>query len=222
MRKMLEIQLFLEYSMLKNSCRLTIHPSPYGDRILCSKMKQYIWGGSYSLIRHFCLNDLCRNMQWIPSLLWMCGLLSGTLLFCYADNSLVSTMRAVAESGMSISGLLCVLFFPLLITAFAAYFSQPFLLFPVIFLKALFFSFVGTGFLTSFQSCGWLVCFFLMFSDFLGMPLLWIVWIRCFHESRRKILRSCYFTAVAFLLIGCFDYAFVAPFLARLIFFGKG
>ena len=158
----------------------------------------------------------------ILACVWICGLLSGTFLSLSAGDTLFSTMRAAVYCGMSISGLLCVLFLPLLFTVLAVYISRPLLLLPVAFLKAFLFSFSGTGIFTALHVSGWLFWCFLMFSDILTLPFLWLVWLDSLSDDHKAVFGRCMLSMFAALLIGCFDYAFVAPFLARLISYGKG
>ena len=159
----------------------------------------------------------CRTSHVLLALFWTVGLLLGSFTSLSADTLLVPTMHTALHSGMSISGLLAALLLPLLITAFAVYIRQPLLLFPVAFVKAFLYSFTGTGLLTAFGSSAWLIRILLMFADSLSLPLLFWVWLRVLSDDQTMALRSIAITAALALMIGCFDYAFVAPFLASLI-----
>ena len=159
----------------------------------------------------------CRNPLILFSLVWTFGLLSGSASALCSDDSLSSTMLAALDCSLSISGLLGALFLPLLLTAFAVFISQPFLVLPAIFLKAFLFSFVGTGVLCAYQASGWLARGFLMFSDILTLPVLWWIWMQSASESGTVFFHRLIPAAFLFALIGCFDYAFVAPLWARLI-----
>ena len=159
----------------------------------------------------------CRTSRVLLAIFWITGLLLGTLTSLLADDLLFSTMRMALCGGMSILGLLVALLLPLLITAFAVYISQPLLFLPLSFLKAFLFSFVGAGLLTAFGSSAWLLRILLMFADSLTLPLLWWVWLRVLSDEYSSPMRSTLVAAAFVALIGCFDYVYVAPFLALLI-----
>lgn len=159
----------------------------------------------------------CRTLRTVLALLWIVGLLLGAVVSLSADTLLSSTMRSALHSGMSIFGLLAALLLPFLITALAVFISQPSLLLPVAFLKAFLFSFTGTGLLTAFGTSAWLLRCLLMFSDTLVLPLLWWLWLRLLSDDRNTALYSCLFAVAGTVLIGCFDFALVSPFLVSLI-----
>ena len=159
----------------------------------------------------------CRTARTQLAAFWLLGLLSGSLIALSAGTLLAPTMRSAVSCGMSIFGLLAALLLPLLFTAMAVYISQPALLFPVVFFKGFLFSFTGSGVLAAFGASGWLIRVLLMFSDLLVLPLLWWIWLRSFSNERNDALRCSTMAAVIAAVIGCFDYAFVAPFLAGLL-----
>lgn len=159
----------------------------------------------------------CRTPRTVLAYLWLVGLLSGTVVSLLADTLLSSTMHAAIHGSMSIFGLLAALLLPLCFTAFAVYISRPSLVFPLVLLKAFLFSFIGAGLLTSFGTAAWLLRCLLMFSDSLVLPILWWTWLQCFSEDRCTVLRCCAVSAIFVIVIGCFDFALVAPFLARLL-----
>ena len=159
----------------------------------------------------------CRTSQALLAVSWLAGLLLGSLISLSADTLLVSTMRAALYGGMSIFGLLTSLLLPFMITAFAVYISQPLLIFGTAFMKAFLFSFTGLGLLSAFGSSAWLIRILLMFADSMILPLLWWVWIRILTDDRSRAARNLFCAAVFAAMIGYFDYAFIAPFLACLI-----
>ena len=159
----------------------------------------------------------CRTARTKLAVLWLLGLLSGSLVSLSAGTLLAPTMRSAVSGGMSIFGLLAALLLPLLFTAMAVFISQPALLFPVVFLKGFLFSFTGSGVLAAFGTSGWLIRVLLMFSDLLVLPLLWWVWIQVFSGERNTVLRCNALAFVIAVVIGCFDYTLVAPFLAGLL-----
>lgn len=159
----------------------------------------------------------CRTLRSWLALIWCVGMLFGALASLTADISYSSTMHAALFGSLSISGLLAALLLPLLITAFAVYFSKPIWILPLAFLKAFMFAFTATGLMVSFGSAGWLVRLLLMFSDTLVLPILWLVWLLSLESGSDAAFRYCLPAAAFIFLICCFDFTVVAPFLARLI-----
>ena len=74
------------------------------------------------------------------ALSFLIGLVSGILIFFAAGESFLSLMRSAFYSPVSIVGLLCVTALPFLFSAIAVFLSQPWLMFPICFGKASFFS----------------------------------------------------------------------------------
>lgn len=159
----------------------------------------------------------CRTQRTALASLWIIGLLFGAVIALSADTFLVPTMLSALQGSLSIFGLLIALLLPLLITALAVYISQPILLFPLAFLKAFLFAFSAVGVFASVGESAWLIKGLLMFSDTLALPFLWWLWLQVVDSEDGTVLRCMVPAAVFVVLIGCFDYAFVAPFMARLI-----
>ena len=171
-------------------------------------------GGTVHLrlsILHFKLKPCYLALAWIG------GLLLGAMLSVSADKLLTSTMRAAVSGSMSISGLIAVVLLPLLLSAYAVYFSQPVLLISTVFLKAFLFAYTGIAVLISYPASGWLIQCLLMFSDALMVPFLWWVWLCATSGSRNPSLRRIVACTVWSALVGCVDITVIAPFLARLI-----
>ena len=76
---------------------------------------------------------------------WIAGLLSGASACLAAGDSLNSLMRGAAARPVSIVSLLGVTMFPFLLSAFAVYISEPWLLLIVSFGDAFVLSFVPLG-----------------------------------------------------------------------------
>lgn len=159
----------------------------------------------------------CRTLRPILAFVWICGLVSGAFISLSADEFLASTMHALIRSDMSISGLLAALFLPFLISFFAVYLSQNWLLLIVAFFKAFLFAYTGAGLILSFDAAGWLLCLLLLFGDVLTLPALWLLWLRCLHSSGRSAWCSSIPSVIVAGFAGIFEYCVVAPFLASLI-----
>ena len=161
----------------------------------------------------------CRTPRTTFILLWICGLLTGSLVSISADEILAPTMLAAISGSLSISGLLLVLFFPLLLTAAAVFISRPAVLYLIAFLKAFLFAFTGIGLLLSLESSGWLVRCLLMFSDSLLLPFLWLLWLQMLSGHEGFPMTRFVSVSLLALLTGILDCSFVAPFLAGLLSF---
>ena len=161
----------------------------------------------------------CRTPRRTLAVLWTFGALAGSYISLSADKLLASTMHSALESGLSITGLLTMLFFPLLFTAFAVFIPRLGLLYPVVFLKAFLFSYTGAGLLFSLNSSGWLLWFLLMFSEMLILPVLWFLWLQIASGRFRLALYSALPAVFIAFLTGFLDYSLVAPFLADLVTF---
>lgn len=148
---------------------------------------------------------------------WIAGLLSGTSACLAAGDSLNSLMRGAAARPVSIVSLLGVTMFPFLLSAFAVYISEPWLLLIVSFGDAFVLSFVSLGVMRCGGSAGWLVRWLLVFSASLASPLMYLYWLRHLTGRRRfdGLEAACVLCVCA--LIGSVDFRLVSPLLARLI-----
>ena len=217
MRKVLEIQAFLEYSMVVTKRYGRFLPVPCACNLRCSKLKQRRFGTMDRFLHPIFRPSCCRNFTFTLALSWIIGLLNGLLFSLSADTLLSSTMRIAINGGMSISGLLTALLLPFLFSAFAVFISQLWLLIPIAFVKAFLFSFTGLGVLLTFGSAGWLICLLFMFAESLAMPILWWYWLRVSGDSGRTVFHNCFPAVLCVGLVGCIDQWIVAPFLACLI-----
>lgn len=159
----------------------------------------------------------CKGPKVLLACAWFLGLVTGILFSISASDSLFPTMRAAVSGCVSISGLLSAMLLPLLFSAFAVYISQPLLLIPIAFLKALIFSFLGMSIMAAYGSAGWLVRFLLMFSDCMMLPFLWWYWLQAISCPRRAAVRNTALVFVIAVMIGSFDYCVISPFLAKVI-----
>lgn len=148
--------------------------------------------------------------------LWFAGLLLGLRAAHLPGSAYTSLMLAAFESRVSIVGLAAVLLLPFLFSAFAVFISQPWLLLPIAFGKAVAFGCCVGGISVAFGSAGWLARWLLMFSDCCMLPVLCWFWLRCLSGGKMpaKDLAVCVTAAV---VIGSLDYGIVSPFLAKLI-----
>lgn len=152
------------------------------------------------------------------ALFWTVGLLFGVSFFFFAGKIFSSLMLGVLYGSVSIVGLLCVTVLPFLFSAFAVYLSEPWLLLLVSFWKAFQFSFVSLSILSCFGSAGWLFRWLLMFSDLISLPVLFWYWSRYISGEQGFSCTESLLILSVCILIGSFDYGYVSPFLAELIY----
>ena len=145
---------------------------------------------------------------------FLLGLVFGSLISSGSGFSSVSLMRAAPCGSMSIVGLFTVSMLPLLISAFAVFTSQIWLLIPLAFLESFCFSYVGIGILAGFGSAGWLVCLLMMLPEGLLMGGLWWFWQRCLND---RGFRSGLLVFVVSCGIIWLNYSVISPFLAEII-----
>lgn len=176
----------------------------------------FMKAGSFFTVRYSVPSR--RIYRPLLAFLMLLGFLCGAFFTVDPLPASVSLMRTAASSRVSIVGLMTVLLLPFLISAFAVYTSSPFLLFPVCWLKAFFFSYSAGMISLAFGNAGWLVRWLLLFSSGLSLPLL--IWF-CMRQGdgtyREDLLRDFTVCAVLILLIGSLDFRVISPFLVKLI-----
>lgn len=159
----------------------------------------------------------CRNYRDVLALMWCAGLLLGISLSYSADAMLVPVVSAATSDEASFISLLSVLLLPFILSFLAGYLLKIWLLIPIVFIKSFLFSFVAAGFVVTYGSAAWLLCGLVMFADLLALPLLWWFWLQAGSEDKQWVLRSGVATGCGIILISCFDFYTVAPFLASLL-----
>lgn len=159
----------------------------------------------------------CKESIFRLACSFLLGLLSGGCIFTLTSDSFSSLMRGAAFGSMSIISLLSVLLLPFLFSAFAVYVRQSWLLMPISFLKAFFFSFLYVGLSCTFGGAGWLVRTMLMFSDILTLPVLWWFWLKLLQWEGQGFYRQFLLPMAVEIAIACFDFSMVSPWAAQLI-----
>ena len=161
----------------------------------------------------FCPRIVVR--KWMPLFLaasWLCGIVFG--VFCYSASSpeFTSLMRRTLSCSVSIVGLLNTALIPFLLSTLFIVTSMPLLIPGLCFVKAFLFSFVSIGILESFGSGGWLLRFFLLFSDCVALPLLFGYWLWSVSAPGKLswIVTTCV-VFFAIVLVTILDYRIIAP-----------
>ena len=148
---------------------------------------------------------------------WVLGMICGFFAASSAGKALTDLVVVSTAQQMSLIGCLSVSVLPILFAAFAVSFSEPWLLLFLSTFKAFSFSFCAWGVCLAFGQCGWLVLFLFLFSDFLLIPLQFFYWLRHIRGDRiPPICELPIFLGIS-ILVSCFDYCVIAPFLASLM-----
>ena len=153
-----------------------------------------------------------KGMSLILAICWINGIVFG--VFCYSSSptEVTSLMHRTLSCSVSIVGLLNAALIPFLLSTLFIATSMPLLLPGLCFVKAFLFSFVSIGVLKSFGSGGWLLRFFLLFSDCVTLPLLLGYWQ--WSVSAPGKLRWIEISCVVFfavVLVTILDYRVIAP-----------
>lgn len=157
-----------------------------------------------------------RHRVFFLAFFWCISSSAGFWIAFSTSDIVVSLMCAVVNCRVSIFGLVMMVFFPLLLSAAAVYFSVPDVLFPVIFVEGVSLGYCLAGMMLTFGSAGWLICFLLTFSESLMLiPQLWL-WIQCFSCEKSAVFRSLKFCYLAAIAVCTVDYLYISPFILRL------
>ena len=151
------------------------------------------------------------------ALSWILGLLLGILAVSSASEMIVPMMRSAVSGSVSIPGLLAATLLPFLFSAYAVYYSEPWLLLIISVVKSFAFGFCAFGIYLAYGQSAWLVRFLFLFSDVFMMPVLYVYWLRHISgqvQPKVWVNASC---VAAALVIGSIDYCLIAPFLVDII-----
>ncbi len=151
------------------------------------------------------------------ALIWVLGLACGLYIVSSAGDFLSSLMSVISAEHASIVGLAVVLFLPLAITAFAAFFSSPAIIYLFCGFKAICLGCCLGGVTLAFGCSAWLIWTLLFFSNSASVALMLWLWYRYFclgSYTFRRDLMICIAAAVA---VGIIDHFLVSPYLAMLI-----
>ena len=161
---------------------------------------------------------LRRNRHILLALSWALGLGFGALAFRYGQDRLVSLMPSAVFGRSSIVGLASSLLLPFLFSAFAVYFSTPLLLSVICFVKAFAYAYVSCFITLAFPASGWLIRLLLLFGDQLGIPVLYLYWLRHISGCRgfRAGVTGLFLTLLV--LVIAMEYYWISPLFRAVLF----
>lgn len=159
-----------------------------------------------------------RRMKCILlAFMWLSGLICGSLFAIKHDQSLESLMHAAFSGSVSIVGMLIVVFWPYLFSAFAVFYSVPKLVFLFAFTETFSFGYCIWGVCTVYGEAGWLVRWLLFFTACCSSPMLYWFLQRCICAGKQHIFRDLLICCMVLVVIVSLDYCVISPFAATLI-----
>ena len=151
----------------------------------------------------------------LVALAWILGLLSGAYIL--ERSSFVSVLCSAHFPKASIAYCILSLIFPLLLSYILSNYSHFYCLLSVVFLKALSFMCCYGGLMLIFGNAGWLVSGIIFISDFVLVFMLLVQWFNNAVGIKYNIGKSLILNVFLPILIGCYDYYVVSPFVAMLL-----
>ena len=151
---------------------------------------------------------------WILAFSWTLGLAVG--LCAMAASFLGPAFFQAADVLPSFFSIISVLLLPIVISLLVLFAGQRWLIFPLAFVKALAFSYVGWSVVITFGSAGWLIRLLMMFSDCASIPLLWWFWNKALTSEFDAMIPASVAAVVTILGISIVDCGVIAPFLLNL------
>lgn len=160
--------------------------------------------------RPFNKSNPCRVGRHTLAFFFFAGILCGTY-FCFrSDFSLLPLMRVSPSGSVSIVSLYLILFLPFLLSLVSCVLDSV-LLFPICYCRAFLFAYIQTGFIFCFCSEGWLLRWLILFSDGMGLTMLYLFWVRVIQKGECGFGTVSLFCA-AFLVIGLLDFYIILPY----------
>ena len=160
---------------------------------------------------------LQRKLRAIFTIILAIGILLGARL-SYAASSSVNNLTCMAGNGtLTLLGLIAVLLIPLTLSLIVFCLRIPLLILPIVFLKSVAFAFSCCCVMLAYGDGGWLVRFFLLFSDSAMFVVLCWYWLSHLDGSNCRLKQNTIICFGLAAVIGIVDYIYVSPFWAMLI-----
>lgn len=176
-----------------------------------------LFGRSVHMARFLHHDFFLRRRKAYPFYLafgWVIGLMLGFSLSHHEDSFSSAWMRMTDIRSASIVGLMGVTLFPLLLSAFAVYICQYWMLPMVAAAKAFSFGYLLWGAAYAYGSALWLAYPLLCFSEVISLPVLWLFWLR--HGRQGGISKRSLIYPAVLCAATCIDIGLISPFFAGL------
>ena len=147
---------------------------------------------------------------------WTASLIYG-VYFSAKDPSVVSLMRLLPYSQVSIVGLIVVSILPLLISIVFVYYRKPIVIYTILICKGFLSGYCIGGLALVYCSAGWIIDILLLFSDScITLILLWF-WYRYLVRNECNLKRDGAVAFVLSFLVCLIDHFIVTPFFCSLV-----
>ena len=160
--------------------------------------------------------NLCKLLV-LP--VWISSLTLGILTARYSAHFLTPMVQSAVGLEPTFPALFRSAVLPFLLSAFAVFLSEPWLLLPICSMKAFGFGFCASGVYLAFGTAGWLVRFLFLFTDVLVIPILLFYCLRQLRSEKSfHLIEPLTFVGISSALAAV-DYYVIAPFLVSIIDF---
>ena len=149
---------------------------------------------------------------------WCAGLVLGSITAVSMSDMLVVMLHNCVFIRPLLMRIICVSLLPFLLSAFALYIDEPWILLLIAAIKSFGFGFCAAGVSLAFEHSSWLVRSFFLFSDVISLPLLYFYLLRSISGKEKLSIHLHAVLFCVFLGIGIVDYCFVSPFWVALHF----
>ena len=146
---------------------------------------------------------------------WIFGLLAG--VFLVNQTSAIFPMCSVVFLRISVVGLITSMAMPLLISYILLRLFRFCYILPLVFIKALTFIVCYYSVTVAFGNAGWLIRGMIFFSDSTVVCILILQWFHAAVGEEYSVSANVILYIIAPIIVGCFDYFVVSPYLAMLL-----
>ena len=168
----------------------------------------------------FSIRGSCKQPVVVLAFFWLLGFLFGVFYADYNTVVIQPLMHSSAFVSPRLQDLLFVVFFPYFIATAIFLIGKPFLCVVLLLCKGFTLGFCIYSFLTAFQSAGWLLCIFHLFSDFVMLlPLFYVCLSSFMPQIRYRTAGVLYFSLASITIT--IDLFLVSPFMQMLITMSK-
>ena len=158
----------------------------------------------------------CRKPILLLTTYWVCSVVAGAYL-AYSLQDFFPLMHAVLKNRVSIVGVATTAFLPFILSALAAYFSLPELVYVIAAIKGVCLGFTSISLLICYADAAWLVYCLACFSSSFTLIPLFLFWIRYLAGSGKSMWCNVYRYFLYAIAIGAIDYLYVSPLISNVI-----
>lgn len=184
---------------------------------ICNNVFSFnIWRTFFRMIQYLSpelLQHNCRKNNVFLAFSLIAGFMSGGFLFSLCAPEIFPLMRISVVGYVSIVGSMFPVLFPFLISAYAVYSMNSWILYLHCFMHSIALSFLSLGF----SVFGWLVRDLLLFYPLVSFPLLFYFWRICLCKGKDKFWKSSFVFLLFFCLIRWVDICYIAPLCRKLL-----